>query len=230
MYKYLLFDIDDTLLVLDDVQSRLLFQAVNQQQPYADQSLLFSTFLKHSSSGWQQLLNEEISLSQFRYDRYHKTFAALNIRINTNLAIQCYDEALSNSIDYIDNSLEKIKIWSESFSLIAFTNGVKESQLKRLKNANMLNYFNSLIAPECCGQAKPHVRIFEYFFYKHQDLKKNEVLVIGDKMETDVLGANSFGFHSCWLNKKSNKKDYSFKPTYTITELSELNEIIYNDR
>jgi putative hydrolase of the HAD superfamily len=52
-------------------------------------------------------------------------------------------------------------------------------------------------------------------------LKKNEVLMVGDNLMTDILGANSVGIKSVWINRL-NKERNEVIPTYEIHHLEEL--------
>lgn len=73
------------------------------------------------------------------------------------------------------------------------------------------------------GYRKPHsagyLKHLEYFA-----VLPNEMLYIGDE-EKDVIGANKLGIISVLLNRGDTQKD--FGQAYTVTSLSEIQQIIY---
>ena len=46
--------------------------------------------------------------------------------------------------------------------------------------------------------------------------------MVGDSLTSDVLGANRFGFDSCWFNSKGKRNDTQIIPKYEIKTLKEL--------
>jgi putative hydrolase of the HAD superfamily len=56
-------------------------------------------------------------------------------------------------------------------------------------------------------------------------LKKEEVIMVGDNLMTDVLGANRAGIKTVWINRH-NKVRNEVIPTYEIKHLEELFPIL----
>jgi putative hydrolase of the HAD superfamily len=71
---------------------------------------------------------------------------------------------------------------------------------------------------------KPDVRIFEYAL-KETGASLNQSVMIGDNFDADILGAFNFGMDQIWLNLYD-EKPTGFEPTFTITDLIELKEIL----
>jgi len=72
---------------------------------------------------------------------------------------------------------------------------------------------------------------FDGAFFKTVLNKMNadpdEILHIGDS-SADIIGARNAGIRSCWLNRENRTWNHTFKPDYTITSLSEINDILEN--
>ena len=55
---------------------------------------------------------------------------------------------------------------------------------------------------------------------------KSEVLMIGDSLSSDIAGGVNFGIDTCWFNPKGLDLDGGPKPTFTIADLTEIDEIV----
>ena len=51
-------------------------------------------------------------------------------------------------------------------------------------------------------------------------------LMIGDSWESDVVGASSVGMHQVYFSPKADASSLPFPPTYFITDLRQLLEIL----
>ena len=69
---------------------------------------------------------------------------------------------------------------------------------------------------------KPSKEFFEKVTAIAEIKDKTTVLMVGDSLTSDVLGANRFGFDSCWFNSKGKRNDTQIIPKYEIKTLKEL--------
>jgi FMN phosphatase YigB (HAD superfamily) len=69
---------------------------------------------------------------------------------------------------------------------------------------------------ELIGYNKPEKKYFDYVL-EHTGLKNDEVIVIGDSLSSDMLGAKNANMASIWINSKGKKSDW-----YTGFEASSL--------
>jgi putative hydrolase of the HAD superfamily len=51
-------------------------------------------------------------------------------------------------------------------------------------------------------------------------------LMIGDSWENDVVGASSVGMHQVYFSPKTDASSLPFPPTYFITDLRQLLEVL----
>ena len=114
--------------------------------------------------------------------------------------------------------LDKLK---EQYRLLLLTNGSPDLQNTKLTiSSDLVPYFEKIVVSGDFGKGKPDPTIFE-FALKQMSLDKDEVIMVGDNLMTDVLGANRSGIKSVWINRDK-KEINEVKPTYEITHLSEL--------
>lgn len=112
-----------------------------------------------------------------------------------------------------------------AYSLLLLTNGSPDVQQTKLELTPKLKcYFEHIVISGEFGSGKPDPAIFEYALNKLV-VDKDEVLMVGDNLNTDILGANRAGIPSVWINRKQ-KERVEISPTYEIENLSELIEIV----
>ena len=92
----------------------------------------------------------------------------------------------------------------------------------------MLKYFSKYIISEEIGHAKPGNEIFDYSFKLLNHSNKDDVLIIGDNLSSDIKGGIDYGIDTCWLNQNRNNNDIKIHPTYEISDITELKNILIN--
>lgn len=123
---------------------------------------------------------------------------------------------------------ETFKVLDElkgKYKLLMLTNGSPELQNTKLTiTPELVPYFDEIIISGAFGRGKPDPTIFEYALEK-MGLKNDEVIMVGDNLMTDILGASRTGIKSVWINRH-NKERNEVVPTYEITHLEELYAIL----
>ncbi|YCA45727.1 HAD family hydrolase [Bacillus sp. JZ8] len=115
-------------------------------------------------------------------------------------------------------TLDKLK---ENYRLLLLTNGSPDLQNTKLEiTPEIAPYFDEIIISGAFGRGKPDPTIFEHALEK-MGLEKDDAIMVGDNLMTDILGASRIGMKSVWINRE-NKERNEVSPTYEITHLEEL--------
>jgi 2-haloacid dehalogenase len=75
---------------------------------------------------------------------------------------------------------------------------------------------------EACGFAKPDVRFFEHTAQLAKPFLEAQAIIIGDRLEADILGANRYGIESCWFNHGRLVNASEATPTYEVASLHDI--------
>ena len=111
-----------------------------------------------------------------------------------------------------------------SYRMYILSNGFREVQDKKLTNAGLAVYFDSMILSEDAGINKPHKSIFD-FALKNTNSRRRESLMIGDSWEADIAGARNAKIDQLWFNPEA-LPFQDFVPTYTVRSLSDIKKIL----
>lgn len=90
----------------------------------------------------------------------------------------------------------------KGYRLFAASNSFGHLQRSRLKHAGILHYFEDTYISMDIGYDKPDIRFYQEAL-RRAGLQPHEVLMIGDSMTTDVLGAQKAGIDALYFDRKT---------------------------
>ncbi|MBS4217588.1 HAD family hydrolase [Bacillus sp. FJAT-49711] len=124
-----------------------------------------------------------------------------------------------------EETFEVLNKLKDHYRLLLLTNGSPDLQNTKLTITPEISpYFEHIVISGGFGKGKPDPSIFEHAL-SLMDINKDEVLMVGDNLNTDILGANRTGIKSVWINRH-NKERKDIIPTYEIQHLDELFPIL----
>ena len=105
--------------------------------------------------------------------------------------------------------LEALK--NKGYRLFAASNSFGHLQRSRLAHAGILEYFEDTFISMDIGYDKPDIRFYQEAL-RRCGLQPDEVLMIGDSMTTDVLGAQAAGIDALFFDRQKDKLMELVKP------------------
>ena len=100
---------------------------------------------------------------------------------------------------------------------------------ERLDRIGLLKYIDLVIASAEEGVAKPDLRIFQIALDR-ANCKPEEALMVGDRIDNDIVPANKIGMKTIWIKQGFGKycepKTEKEQPDYTVKNLNELISIL----
>ena len=222
-YKYLLFDLDDTLLDFGKAQV-LAFKKLLEDENIEYNGELFEKYEIINKSLWRSFERGEISNKEVTSERFIRFFSMFDRKIDGSEVDNRYRGYLAEGNQLFDGIIEMLEKLSLTHKLYIASNGIAITQHTRLKNNNLNKYFEKIFISEEIGSKKPDREFFEIIFKEICVKNKKEVLMIGDTFTSDILGANNAGIDSCLvdIHKISNPE---IVPTYQIEKTIDLLEL-----
>ena len=222
-YKYLLFDLDDTLLDFGKAQV-LAFKKLLEDEniEYSDES--FEKYETINKSLWRSFERGEISNKEVTSERFIRFFALFGMKVDGSEVDNRFRSYLAEGNQLFEGIVEMLEKLSLTHKLYIASNGIGITQHTRLKNNNLKKYFDKIFISEEIGSKKPDREFFDIILKEIGVEDKGEVLMIGDTLTSDILGANNAGIDSCLvdIHKISNLE---IVPTYKIEKTIDLLEI-----
>lgn len=227
-YKNIYFDLDRTLWDYETNSEKTLYVLVER---FAPQLLSrFNEFLtiyyQINEELWLQYRDGKLKKEVLRIKRFSDAFMQMGLT-QADFCEQLADDYISESplktalFPHAIDILEYLK--SKNYRLFLLTNGFKEVQVVKIKHSGLEPFFEKMITSEEAGYQKPHAKIFEYAL-KTVNAKKKESLMVGDDLENDIYGAQSFGIDAVFFNPKGIPHEEN--PVFEIQSLLELKQLL----
>ena len=227
MYKYLLWDIDGT--VLDFLASeayaiRALFQKYNIGECDDEKLRLYSQI---NVKYWQKLERCEMTKPEILVERFREFFGIIGADTSISESFNIdYQVTLGDHIEFVGHAEEILLSQKGRFTLAAVTNGTKVAQEKKLRLSGLDKVFDSIFISEDIGAEKPSEEFFKVVFEELDVTDKREVLIIGDSLTSDMKGGFLSGIDTCWYNPKGKENTLGIPVTYEIDDLDKIEDIV----
>lgn len=205
--KVILWDIDGTLLNFEESERygiRKCFALFGLGQCDDDMIKAYSEINKVY---WQKLERGEIGKKEVLEGRFRDFFLKYNIDVNKASAFnEEYQKCLGDTVVFYENGLEVVRQLKGRIRQYAVTNGTKLAQERKLKNSGLDYILDGIFISEDIGTEKPGIGFFEEVFRKIEPVKREEIMIVGDSLTSDMQGGMNAGILTCWFNpeKKEN--------------------------
>ena len=226
MYTIILWDLDNTLLNFT-ASEKYAFDTCMENAGITPTDELLAAYSKVNLSFWKRLERGEITKDALLTQRFPSFFEAVGISgVDTVLFQRTYQQLLGSVVYPLDNSLELCQKLHKSFRQYIVTNGVAVTQRSKLKISHLAECIDGYFISEEIGAEKPSTAFFDAVFSKIPDFKKENALLVGDSLTSDMLGANLAQIDACWYNPAGEAKNPDISIRYEIKNLWELEDII----
>ena len=225
-YNTILFDADGTLYDFDKAAVEALKSGFKKYRLDWTTNTFF-IYEEVNKKIWNDFEKGLITTKEIKTERFKRFFNIIDVtNVDSIKFSEDYLEFLSQN-NYLLEGAEEIVKWSnERFELAIVTNGLASVQNPRFKSSELRKYFKHIIISEEIGFAKPKKEIFEYSFNLLNNPKRENVIIIGDNLTSDIKGGEDYGIDSCWYNPAKVNNDSEIIPTFEIKNLNELKNIL----
>ncbi|MBU2896193.1 pyrimidine 5'-nucleotidase [Vibrio hepatarius] len=220
-YDWVLFDADETLFHFDAFKGmQLMFLRKGVEFTQED----YNQYQEKNKPLWVSYQNGAIDAHELKHIRFYHW--AEKLGTTTTELNSAFLAAMGDICTLLPGAKELVSTLAEKAKLGIITNGFTELQSIRLERTGMSGFFEQIIISEQVGAAKPDKKIFNYALKKMNYPIKNKILMVGDTLHSDILGGINFGIDTCWLNRYNAVIQDGIEPTYTVTSLPEIKNIL----
>ncbi len=225
-YKFVLWDIDDTLVDFKASESVALHSCFGEfGVDLTDEDIAVYSKINHDY--WKLLEQGKVVKSEMLVQRFTDFIAYINQpHVDGAVMNENYQLALGDHVVMFEDGLEICRELKGQKKQYAVTNGTIVAQQKKLRNTGLIDIFDGVFISDEVGYQKPDIRFFDHCFLNIPDFKKEEAIIIGDSPTSDMKGGNLADLDCCWFNPRQVERPQDLKLDYEITRLSELREIL----
>ena len=225
-YKFLLFDLDHTLLDFDADEDIALTQLLEEEgvediQAYKDYYVPMNKLL------WKDLELKKITKKELVNTRFAKLFAHFGIEKDGAYLAGRYQFFLSKqgqTFPGVEDLLKKLI--RKGYELYGATNGITFIQTGRLEQSGIAPFFKEIFISEQLHTQKPDAAFYEKIGARIPNFDKDHALMIGDSLSADIQGGNNAGIDTIWYNPHHLENKTQAQPTYEVDSYQALLEIL----
>lgn len=227
MIRVLLWDVDGTLLdflAAERAAIRTLFHEFGFGQCSDDALRRYSEI---NVKYWEMLERKELTKPEILVGRFREFFGEIGIDQDRAEAFNArYQLELGNTIEFCDNSYEIVKSLNGRVLQYVVSNGTVVAQSKKLSLSGIGALVDGVFLSEDVGYEKPDPRFFSRVFEAVGPVMKDEILIVGDSLTSDIRGGNLAGIRTCWYNPKMKPLPEGYRIDHEIRDLHEIYSIL----
>ena len=226
-YKHLLFDADNTLFDFNAAEHNA-FLALSDIDSTVFCENNYGLYHKINDIMWKRLEKQEITKDELKKLRFYDLYKALSLSVNDttlDTIVKAYPKNLALGTILIPGALEIIKKLHTYYGIYIITNGIYEVQTTRLSTSALFPYIDNVFISEKLGYEKPAKEFFDCVLDSEGDYDKENYIVIGDSLSSDIDGAIASGIDCIYFDPK-NCGAKGRAPNYIINSLYEIDNIL----
>ena len=224
-YPYLLLDADNTLFNFDRA-NREAFHAVCTSFAIPESDETFALYERCNNEMWAAFDRGECTKEFLVVQRFRNFLAAMGLDRDPEGCNALHLQTLSRCAFMLPYAEEVCRTLSRDHKLYLVTNAVASVQRGRLAKSPIVPYITAAFISEEAGAAKPDPAYFDYVFAHIDGITRENCLVIGDSISSDIRGANTYGLPCCWYNPGHTPRPDGLRIDYEITNLRQLYDIV----
>ncbi len=225
MLRFLLFDIDDTLLNFRDAVEPVIATALAEKGITFTQAD-FAVYHRINNALWNDVAAGRLTREELYAVRWTQVLAALGIAGDGFAVETRFRYHLTHSAIPEPGAADTLSELSTRYTLCTASNAPQEQQEQRLKAAGLAPYFAHIFTSGGLGADKPAPLFFDRCLHALGNPPCDEVMMIGDSPEADILGGAAVGLRTCLVNTRGVTLPPACRPDYTVTTLPELCRIV----
>ena len=229
MIRNILFDLDDTLFDFRRAEREAVQKTLVCFNLPANEDVV-RLYSEKNRQVWRLLEQGQITRERLKVRRFELLFEALGADTDPKEAAFYYENTLAVGHYFMPGAKELLeKLWKQ-YRLYIVSNGTAHVQHGRIDGSGLLSYVRGLFISEEIGYDKPDPAFFASCFAKIPDFKKEETIIVGDSLTSDIKGGNQSGIRAVWLNPEGVCNETDARPDAEIHSLLELEQWLETEK
>lgn len=226
MIKYILWDIDGTLLDFSLAEEKALRASFKEfDLPWPGQEFL-EDYRKINKEFWEKLERKELEKIQVLEGRFYKAFDLYKLDTSNIPAFnKSYQKHLGSVATFSPYGLEVVLDLKKTYKQFAATNGTITAQKGKLKKSGLDQILDGIFISDQIGYEKPDPRFFQSVLDHVGDSSPEEYIIIGDSLTSDMKLGKNCGIKTIFYNPKNLKIDKDLVD-FEISDLRQVKSLI----
>jgi putative hydrolase of the HAD superfamily len=216
-------DVDDTLIDFTTSARRALCSMLGRDD-------LWPTWQRMTDEHVAKVIAGEMDVDTMRCARTKAFFADIGASVDDDTASELEHrrlEVMNGAWSLFDDVLPCLDwLRAAGLKVAAVTNASGEHQRRKLADLGIARFFDTVVIAGELGCAKPDPLIF-HTACVNVEVPYHQALHVGDRLETDAIGAQHAGLHGVWLDRRHAGTAAPGVPV--IETLSDLPELLVSE-
>lgn len=230
--RAIFFDLDDTL-VDDTISTEACAEAVARELA-SDRGLapadLAKAYLDAAIAFWEGLEpgakhSREVGIRRTMWRAALHSLGVEDDALAAALAAR-YDAVRAERVEYYPDAVPVLTRLHGKYRLAIITNGFAETHKARIAPLQLGRFFDHVLMAGDLDMVKPDPAIFRHAM-SLLNVGPSESVMVGDRYNRDVTGAQAVGMHAIWMNVRAEQlPEGAAPPDAVIAALSELPAVL----
>lgn len=216
----LFLDLDDTILDFHKAE-RLAVAKTLRTFGLEPTDALLERYHVINKQHWLRLERGEITREQVLTGRFQTLFSELGRQADPEAVAWDYERNLGIGHYFLPGAREALA-QLKGHRLFLASNGTASVQHSRLESAGLYPVFEQVFVSQELGYNKPAKEFFEACAARIPGFDRENAMMVGDSLSSDILGGKNAGMKTCWVNPDHKSAPEDMKPDYEIEMLSQL--------
>lgn len=231
MIKVLLWDIDGTLLSFEKSERVSLKECFKELGLCELTDEMIEVYSKINARYWQILERGEMTKPEILVKRYEDFLGLYGLdQSKASELNEMYQGKLGIHVFFNDYSEEVVNNLKGKVVQCAVTNGTKVAQDGKLAKSGLNKMLDYLFISEEMGVDKPNIAFFDQVFASLEKegitAEKDEILIVGDSLTSDIQGGVNAGIKTCWFNPEGKENTKGLPIDYEIKAINEIYDLL----
>ena len=225
MIKNIFLDLDDTILDFHKGEREAITETLAHFGVRVTDGLI-ARYRMFNRNCWEALERGEMKRDDVLTRRFELFFESVGQSVSAETVQAYYEVKLSEGCYFLEGAKELLSALYGKYRLYITSNGTAFVQDRRIAASGIAKYFDGIFISERMGAHKPSREFFDACFAAMESPVRDETLIIGDSLTSDILGGINAGIHTCHYTLGRDFEYSDIKPEYVARYLCEIPEIV----